>query len=146
MNIFPETVHTPWCAVHDHIDDRDTICRSHVQTFITLDSAPNDLDAVEVSVERRSDRGAGATQWHHRHPRIYLSCVRDGGADLTPAEAREAAGLLLAAAALAEQPADTNGPRECVDCGCLFAWDESPDDQRCAHCADINTWRQDEAA
>lgn len=32
------------------------------------------------------------------------------------------------------------GPRDCIDCDVTFEWDESPDDDRCASCADAHEW------
>lgn len=72
-------------------------------------------------------------------------------------QARILAPLLPDAAAVAEsfnRPNDMHvavqrqreaRKRQCVDCACTFLWDESPDDSRCAQCAEAHEWNQGEA-
>jgi len=50
-------------------------------------------------------------------------------------QARRLTVEILDACDLIAAPAEPTDPRECIDRGVLFAWDESPDDQRCAPCA-----------
>lgn len=84
---------------------------------------PAGTDWVTVFVERTGDdRGLS------------------GASDLTAAQAREFAAQLLAAADLIDPPVVSTPSRDCLDCGVVFAWDESPDDDRCAFCADVFAW------
>jgi len=104
MTTVPQLLHQPWCDPQSHIDfgPLDQRCASEVHTVPTLASTPADPGAVEISVEQHADRPGGAGPWRPSAATVQLNPHRDGGADLTPHEARRVARLLLAAADIAD--------------------------------------------
>lgn len=98
----PPIEHAEWCARdrHDYSGERDQWCQGAAQVVEGETSTAADPNLTRVYVFRYSGEYDG--QWRHRASGIALECSREVGADLSPAEAREVARNLLAAADVAE--------------------------------------------
>jgi hypothetical protein len=109
MSTVPQLLHPAWCDPRLHINFGafDQRCISETQVVHALVATPDDPGDVEISVEQGAERPGGVGPWQPILATVQLNPLREGGADLTPQEARRVARLLLAAADIAEGVAVT---------------------------------------
>lgn len=98
----PAVPHADWCDPLHHFDagSLDQHCSSAPRVVEPSSRAGlcADPGAVVVTVEQHADRDGGFGEWRPQPPVVALEVRAESGAELTPAEARMVAAMLVAAA------------------------------------------------
>jgi hypothetical protein len=140
MNIQHDSrpAHPPWCTAHEDTGDLDDLHRSRHELMVLSASAPGEVYAVEVSLQQSSHKDDGG-EWRAcpAEMELFVMSGKDRAfAYFNPDELDHLIRLLQGRL----HALRTSPTRACIDCGRAYAWDESPDDDRCAPCVDTDEW------
>jgi hypothetical protein len=144
MNIQHDSrpAHPAWCTAHEDTGDLDDWHRSRPELMILTVSQPGDVHAVEISLAQSSHMGDGR-EWRTCPAEMLLYVVSgEGRAAVCFNRDELEEHIRLLQGALRALRTGSSPTRVCMDCDRPFAWDESPDDQRCTPCADAHNWHQ----
>ncbi|MCO7196627.1 hypothetical protein [Pseudonocardia sp. McavD-2-B] len=101
----PRHDHIEWCRAHEDAGQYDQVCQSEGAELRPVSGTTDDPGTVTVSAVQTSDRYPASRAWDVQPAQVVIGIGRiDAYVDtaLTPAEARQVAADLLAAADLAE--------------------------------------------